>query len=100
MMVGDSIPEKIAQGLAESDFFLLVVSQNSVDSQWVKKELNSALVHEIERRKVTVLPIRIDDAKVPDSIIDKIYADFRGSYEDGFQKLLNSIRAREVAENG
>jgi hypothetical protein len=100
MMVGDSIPEKIAQGLAESDFFLLVLSQNSVTSQWVKKELNSALVHEIERRKVTVLPIRIDDAKVPDSIIDKIYADFRGSYEDGFQKLLNSINAREVVENG
>jgi hypothetical protein len=96
ILVGDSIPEKIAQGLAESDFFLIVISRNSVESAWVKKELSSALVHEIERRKVTVMPIRLDDAQVPDSIIDKAYADFRGSYEYGFRKLLESIKAREV----
>jgi len=100
ILVGDSIPEKIAQGLAESDFFLIVVSRNSVESSWVKKELNSALVHEIERRKVTIMPIRLDDAPVPNSIIDKAYADFGGSYEDGFRKLLDSIKAREVTDNG
>jgi hypothetical protein len=100
ILVGDSIPEKIAQGLAESDFFLIVVSQNSVESQWVKKELNSALVHEIERRKVAVLPIKLDDANMPASIHDKLYADFRGSYEEGLKGLLSSIRAREVTDNG
>lgn len=100
LLVGDSVPEKIAQGLAESDFFLIVVSANSVESEWVKKELSSALVHEIERRKVTVLPIRIDDAKMPNSIHDKLYADFRGSYENGFRKLLDSIKAHEVIEHG
>jgi hypothetical protein len=96
ILVGDSIPEKIAQGLAESDFFLIVVSHNSVESPWVKKELNSALVHEIERRKVAVLPIKLDDAKLPDSISEKHYADFRGSYDEGLKKLLQSIMAREV----
>lgn len=96
ILVGDSIPEKIAQGLAESDFFLIVISRNSVESSWVKRELNSALVHEIERRKVKVMPIRLDDAKVPDSIIDKVYADFRGSFEDGFRRLIESIKAREA----
>lgn len=44
MLVGDSVPEKIAQGLAESDFFLIVVSDNSVKSEWVKRELNTAIV--------------------------------------------------------
>lgn len=96
ILVGDSVPEKIAQGLAESDFFLIVVSQNSAESAWVKKELSSALVHEIERRKVTVLPIKLDDAKMPDSIHEKLYADFTHSYEDGLEKLLRSIRAREA----
>jgi len=98
ILVGDSIPEKIAQGLAESDFFLIVVSQNSVASSWVKKELSNALVHEIERRKVTVLPIKLDDAQMPDSINDKLYADFRGSYDEGLSKLLQSIKAREVTD--
>ncbi len=45
--VGDSIPEKVAQGVAESDFFLVVLSKNSVQSPWVTKELNHALVKEI-----------------------------------------------------
>jgi predicted peroxiredoxin len=100
ILVGDSIPEKIAQGLAESDIFLIVVSQNSVASSWVKKELSNALVHEIERRKVTVMPIKIDDAQVPDSINDKAYADFRGSYDEGLNRLLQSIKAREVVTDG
>jgi len=100
LLVGDSVPEKIAQGLAESDFFLIVVSANSVESEWVEKELSTALVHEIERRKVTVLPIRVDDAKIPNSIRDKLYADFRGSYEDGFRRLLDPIKAHEVIEHG
>lgn len=100
ILVGDSIPEKIAQGLAESDFFLIVVSRNSVESSWVKKELNSALVHEIERRKVIVLPIKLDEVKMPDSISDKLYADFRGSYEVGLKALLQSIKAREVTDDG
>lgn len=100
ILVGDSIPEKIAQGLAESDFFLLVASHNSVGSLWVKKELSNALVHEIERRKVTVMPIRLDNSALPDSINDKNYADFRGSYEEGFNRLLDSIKAREVTDDG
>jgi hypothetical protein len=100
ILVGDSIPEKIAQGLAESDFFLIVVSKNSVNSEWVKKELNSAIVHEIERRKVTILPIKLDDAEMPDTIKDKLYADFSKSYEDGLEKLTQSIKARKVVTDG
>lgn len=100
ILVGDSIPEKIAQGLAESDLFLLVVSENSIGSPWVKKELSNALVNEIERRKVTVMPIKLDNGAMPDSIGDKLYADFRGSYDDGLNNLLKSIKAREVVADG
>lgn len=100
ILVGDSIPEKIAQGLAESDFFLIVVSRNSAESSWVKKELNNALVHEIERRKVVVLPIKLDEVMMPESINDKLYADLRGSYDDGLKGLLQAIKAREVIHDG
>jgi hypothetical protein len=94
--VGDSIPEKIAHGVAESDFFLLVVSKESVESAWVKKELSGALVHEIERRRVTVMPIKIDEAKMPATVTEKKYADFSESYERGLQALLDAIKAQEV----
>ncbi len=98
--VGDSIPEKIAQGIAESDFFLLVISRNSVESEWVRKELSGAMVREIERRRVTVMPVKVDDAQVPASIADKKYADFSGSYAAGLSELLVAIKSQEVITDG
>lgn len=89
--VGDSIPEKISQGLAESDYFLFAASKDSVDLEWVKRELNSALVKEVEKRAVTILPLRLDDAKMPAIIADKKYADFSESYKGGLDDLLSAM---------
>ncbi len=97
IVVGDSIPEKVAQGVAESDFFIVVLSKNSVASPWVTKELNHALVKEIERRRVTIYPVRLDDAAVPETIKEKKYADFSISYAKGLEELLTAIKAQEVS---
>lgn len=90
--VGDSIPERVAQGLAESDFFVFAVSRNSTESEWVKRELNNALVAEIERRKVRVLPLKIDGSAMPSIISDKKYADFSVSYKAGLEELLKTLK--------
>lgn len=90
--VGDSIPEAIAQGLAESDYFLIAISQNSINSPWVKKELNNALVTEVQRRNVHILPLKLDDTDMPPIISDKLYADFSHSYKSGIDKLLADLR--------
>jgi hypothetical protein len=90
--VGDSIPEKVAQGLAGSDYFLIVMSQNSVESEWIKKELNNALVREVQRRKVHILPLKLDDSPIPEIISDKLYADFSSSYKAGLDQLLVALQ--------
>lgn len=77
--VGDSIPERVAQGVAESDFFLVVVSASSVDSPWVQKELNQALIHEIEKRRVRVMAVLLDRVLLPETIREKKYANFTES---------------------
>ncbi len=89
---------KIAQGLAESDFFLIVISHNSIVSPWIQKELDNALVKEIERRRVHVFPVKIDDARVPEIIRDKRHADFSTSYETGLKELLEAIKAQGVTD--
>lgn len=91
ILVGDSISEKIGQGLAESDFFLIAISENSIDSEWVKRELNNAIVNEIERRKTIILPIKLSNVAMPQLIKDKMYADFTVSYKQGFLKLIKTI---------
>lgn len=93
--VGDSIPEKIAQGLAASDFFLLALSTNSVESEWVKRELNQALIAEIEKRSVVVLPVKLDSCEVPFLIKDKKYADLSKSYRGGLAQLIAAIKQNE-----
>lgn len=42
--VGDSIIQKINDGISESDFLIIVLSKNSVNSKWVREELNSATI--------------------------------------------------------
>jgi hypothetical protein len=90
--VGDSIPDKLAQGLAGSDYFLIAMSGHSIDSAWVQKELNNALVNEVQRRKVHILPLKLDDTPMPQIIGDKKYADFSKSYKLGLADLLTAMK--------
>jgi hypothetical protein len=58
----------------------------------VKKELNNALVTEVQRRNVHILPLKLDDTNMPPIISDKLYADFSHSYKSGIDKLLADLR--------
>ena len=42
--IGDSIVEKINEGLTDSDYFAIVMSPDSLKSVWVKEELNAAMM--------------------------------------------------------
>lgn len=90
--VGDSIPEKLAQGLAGSDFFLIAMSDHAAGSAWVQKELNNALMTEVQRRKVHIMPLKLDDTPMPPIIGDKKYADFSKSYKAGLDELLTALK--------
>lgn len=89
--VGDSLIEKIQQGLVENDYLVIILSPYSVQSDWVKKELNSALMREITEKKIFVLPCLLLDCEIPVFLTEKKYADFKTSYEEGFTNLLLAI---------
>src|SRR6185369_12274806 len=75
--VGDSLIMKIQEGLDEMEYVGAILSNNSVGSAWVEKELETALYQEINGRQVKILPILIDDCKLPSFLVSKAYADFR-----------------------
>jgi len=91
--IGESLIQKISEGLYYSEFVIAVISKHSVNSEWVKKELYLAMHKEIAGKKITVLPIKIDNCDVPFFLSDKLYADFRDirNFESEFQKILNSL---------
>jgi hypothetical protein len=60
------IGEKIRVGIDESirvpDKLLLVLSKNSVESEWVEKEVETAMEQERRQKRTVLFPIRLDDA--------------------------------------
>ena len=94
LKVGDSLIEKINAGIASHDYLVIVLSKKSVRSQWVMKELNAALMKELKERRVVVLPILIEDCDIPPLLSDKVYADFRGDYSLGLNRLLHRFPGR------
>lgn len=66
--IGARIRPAIDESIRLYDKLLLVLSENSVSSQWVEQEVETALSREREQKGSTVLfPIRIDDAVMASS---------------------------------
>lgn len=92
MQVGDSLNKKIQTGILSSGWLAIILSPHSVSSPWVEKELSAALELELEKRSVFVLPLLYKDCVIPLFLREKIYADFRHSYENGLCALLQKIK--------
>lgn len=65
----DSIPLKISEGLASSDYAIIVISETYGKSRWCKRELAATVMGQTtEAKKLIVL--QLDDANVPEIISD------------------------------
>jgi hypothetical protein len=89
--VGHSIIKKVSEGIGKSAYLAIVLSPSSVESDFVQRELNSALVTQLKSKKIEILPLLISDCEVPLLLIDTHYADFRLDYQSGFRKLLDRL---------
>jgi hypothetical protein len=91
LSIGDSLISKIQSALTDSDAMLIVLSKNSVASEWCKKELNSGLMRELEEKRVVVLPCVIDDCDIPLFLREKLYADFRKDRNEAFEQVDDAL---------
>ncbi|SER18904.1 toll/interleukin-1 receptor domain-containing protein [Giesbergeria anulus] len=93
MKIGDSLIQKIRQGIESVDYFAVILSPNSVEAPWVVNELDVAMNNQINGRSIKVLPIMLKECDPPGFLIGKLYADFKAEnlYEESFKALINSI---------
>ncbi len=91
--IGDSLIGKIREGLDSVDYVAVVLSESSLKSEWVQKEIEIASNREIEEKKVVVLPIIVEQVELPGFLKGKFYGDFTKSeeYQDKLQLLLRSL---------
>jgi TIR domain len=91
---GDTFMNKIKAGIRGASCFCVVLSENSVSSKWVKEELNEALMHETQVKGIVVLPILLDDCKVPQALDNRIFVDFRRDFDLGLRQILGVVEQR------
>lgn len=91
LKVGDSLIDKIQNAVEGASALLVVLTKVSVESEWCKKELSSGLIRELEEKRVVVLPILLEDCKIPMFLRDKLYADFRTDFDHGLKKILEAV---------
>jgi len=75
--VGDSISGKVFDGIASSTELLYIISAESIQSAWAKKELDVALMRHIQEQGFKILPVLIDEVSLPTSLSNVRYADMR-----------------------
>ncbi len=97
IQIGDSLIEKIKEGITRADYIGVILSPRSISSHWVKHELNMALAREVTSQRIRVLPILIEPCDLPPFLRDKLYADFTKSYDSGLEALLNVLIPKEDA---
>ena len=110
LKIGDKFRMGIDEAIRVHDKLLLVLSENSVNSAWVEKEVETAF--EKERRqgnKPVLFPIRLDDsvmetdqAWAADIRRTRHIGDFtrwkdHDAYQQAFQRLLRDLKAEQNA---
>ena len=106
MKIGDKIWDRLDQSIRIHDKLLLVLSEQSIESNWVEDEVTAAFEEERRRKKTVLFPIRLDDsvmdtnkpwaAKVRQRHIGD-FTDWKNhdSYKKAFDRLLRDLKASE-----
>lgn len=89
--VGDSIVEKINNALSSYDNLLVILSSSSINSTWVKRELNSSLMRQLNEQKIRIFPILLENCDIPPLLGDIKYANFTNEYHVGFRELISAL---------
>ena len=81
---GDDWVKTLPAAIAAAEYFIIVLTPNSVNSEWVQKEYTQALTL---RKKI--IPIMFEMCDVPFALNTINYVNFMGgNYEESFKNLL------------
>jgi hypothetical protein len=93
MNPGDSLVDKIfEEGLKDCDGVIIVLSDHSVSSRWVREELNVGFLRRIEK-STRLIPVRIDGCEVPECLKSTIWQDISDldDCEAQVKRIVNAV---------
>ena len=90
--LGDSIVEKMNEGLQGATYVVVCYSSSGVTSAWMGREWYSALARQLNGAGVKLLPVRLTDGEPPAILADLRYADLVKDWSKGVTELLRAIK--------
>jgi TIR domain len=94
-LVGDVWLEKIQEAISASQYFCLIVSPNSIVSEWVKHELKFAMNQEKNSGEIKILPLVIANvSETPSFLGSKHHIDFS---KEEFDKCVDELMRRLIS---
>lgn len=95
---GDLLSNEIYSAVDASSILLLVLSPDSVNSEWVEREVQAALTKEGRLGRKFLVPVKLRDVELPAKLADRIFIDFSASYTQSFEGLLAICEAHGLFE--
>jgi hypothetical protein len=105
LKTGDKLRPAFDEAIQKHDKLMVLLSEHSVQSPWVEKEVETAFEKERQQKRTVLFPIRLDDAVME---TDQAWAadirrtrhigDFRNwkdhdAYKKAFDRLLRDLKA-------
>jgi hypothetical protein len=103
ILPGDRIPQKLEEGLSNAGILVLVLSPDSVNSQWVSYEKDAWLTAQVNEEKRArqesrtpsrrLIPVLYKDCEKPFFLESFLHVSINDeNYEEGFQQLVRGMR--------
>lgn len=91
LLPGDSIVEKIGKAISPSDYIFLLLSKNCLKYERVHPKPSMVYLDELTTRDVSIIPVLIDDCKVPDFLSKFQMLNLRRQTDGNIRKLIKQI---------
>jgi len=91
ILVGDSISERIREGIRSADYLLVLLSTHSRQSTWVEHEIGVAFEKFGDEASTAIIPVRIDDSPVSPLFATIKYVDLSKDYNKALSEIISRI---------
>lgn len=97
--LGDSLTEKIDEGLSNSHYGVVIISKSFIAKPWPEAELRNMLNRSISSGEKVILPIRLglshEEAVTNYELLrDKVSTQFKGNFESLADEIAAAIGRR------
>ena len=108
LKIGDPIRQRIDEAIRLHEKLLLILSEHSAGSDWVREEVESCLEREHREKPPVLFPVRLDNAVMETEVAwaasirrQRHIGDFSkwkdpDSYQKAFDRLLKDLKAEAV----